>query len=106
MLPSPMIPRLCPRGLWESAAALVWQSLKSAADERADCVHLEPVRVVWRVEMGGVAYQVKFRKVARMRKMAKSATASEDAAALGNVRCHVLDEQASQWANQRTCCNI
>jgi hypothetical protein len=36
MLPSPMIPRLCPRGLWESAAALVWQSLKSAAEERPD----------------------------------------------------------------------
>lgn len=58
-------------------------------------MHLEPVRVVWWAEIGGVTYQVKFRKAARMRKMAKSATASEDAAALGDVRYHVLDEQAS-----------
>lgn len=60
-----MTPRVWPRGLLDRAAACVWQSAKSAADERADVVH-----------------QFRFRKVARMRKMVKSATDSADAAAL------------------------
>ena len=63
--PSPMIPRVWPRGLCEMAAARVWQSLKSAEENRAAVVH-----------------QLRFRKVDRMRKIAKSATDSEDAAAL------------------------
>lgn len=64
-----MTPRLLPRGLWERAAAWVWHSVKSAVDERAAAVH-----------------QLRLRKVARMRKIAKSATASVEAAALDDVR--------------------
>ncbi len=65
MLPSPITPRLLPRGLRETAAACVWQSLNSAVDERAAVVH-----------------QFKLRKVDNIRKIAKSATASVEAAAL------------------------
>lgn len=64
MFPNPMTPKTWPRGLCESAAARVWHSLKSDTDERADVVH-----------------QFRLRNVLRMRKMAKSATASVDAAA-------------------------
>lgn len=71
MLPSPMTPRTLPRGLCESTAAFSWQSANSAAEARAAVVH-----------------QVRLRKVAKMRKIAKSATASVDAAALG-----VLDDR-------------
>lgn len=39
MFPRPMMPRECPRGLWESAAAWVWQSAK-VSGERAAVVHL------------------------------------------------------------------
>ena len=102
ILPSPMMPRLCPRGLCESAAACVWQSLKSAAEERADCVHLDGLRSIGEKRKKDT-YQVRFRKVARMRKMAKSATASEEATALRGVRCHVFDGRAT---SQQTCCNI
>jgi hypothetical protein len=52
--------------LWDRAAACVWQSWKAAGESHAD-----------------VVAQFRFRKVARMRKMAKSATDSEEAAALG-----------------------
>lgn len=72
MFPRPIIPKTCPRGLRERTGASVWQAWKSEAEERADVVH-----------------QFKFRNVARMRKMAKSATASEEAAALEGVKCHV-----------------
>jgi hypothetical protein len=43
--------------------------VKSAGEERAAAVH-----------------QLRLRKVAKMRKIAKSATASVEAAALGNIR--------------------
>lgn len=63
-----------PLGLWERAAAASWQDLNSEGEARAAVVH-----------------QVKLRKVARMRNMAKSATASVDAAALERVRaCRVI----------------
>ena len=45
MLPRPMMPSVWPRGLCERAAALVWQSWKSAAEPRADVVHLRGVSV-------------------------------------------------------------
>lgn len=65
MFPKPMIPREWPRGLCERMAALVWQSWKASGEARAAVVH-----------------QLRFRKVARMWKMAKSATDSAEAAAL------------------------
>ncbi len=59
--------------MWEIAAAFSWHSLKVAGVERAAVVH-----------------HVRLRKVAKIRKMAKSATASVDAAALWNVRFDIL----------------
>ena len=58
------VPRVWPRGLRDTAAALVWQSLKVSGVRDAVVHH-------WRL-----------RKVERIRKRAKSATDSEDAAAL------------------------
>lgn len=69
MLPSPMMPRVWPRGLCDSTAVLVWQSWNAADEPRAALWHH------WRL-----------RNVATMKNMAKSATDSVDAAALGYVR--------------------
>ncbi len=63
------MPRAWPRGLWERMAALAWQSEKAASPSLAAVVH-----------------QLRFRNVARIRKIAKSAAASEEATALGIVR--------------------
>lgn len=59
------MPRECPLGLCERIAALVWQSWNASGESRADVVH-----------------QLRFRKVERMLKIAKSATDSAEAAAL------------------------
>jgi len=69
MLPKPMMPSVWPRGLWDRGGARVWHSLKASGEARADVVH-----------------QFRLRKAARMRKIAKSATDSEEAAALELVR--------------------
>lgn len=53
MLPSPIIPREWPRGLWDTAAAWVWQSEKAAGEPRAAVVHLFLVRS-GRFKHGGI----------------------------------------------------
>lgn len=58
--------------------------MKSAAEERAAVVH-----------------QLRLRKVAKMRKIAKSATASVEAAALGNIR----NGQDQSKMLRGTCCS-
>ena len=40
MLPSPMTPRVWPRGLSDAAAVCLWLSWKAAGEARADVVHL------------------------------------------------------------------
>jgi hypothetical protein len=66
ILPSPIIPSVCPRGLWDVIVARLWQS--------KNCSLLHD-RAAW-------VTHVSSRKVDRMPNIAKSATASVEAEAL------------------------